>query len=108
MINKQSLIDRFIRYVRIDTQSDDTVTDRFPSTEKQLELSNLLVKELKELGVQDVEIDQYGYVMATIPANIDKQVPVLGFLAHVDTLPICRVKMLIRGLWKTTTELILS
>ena len=87
MINKQSLIDRFIRYVKIDTQSDDTVTDRFPSTEKQLELSNLLVKELKELGVQDVEIDQYGYVMATIPANIDKQVPVLGFLAHVDTAP---------------------
>ncbi len=87
MINKQSLIDRFIRYVRIDTQSDDTVTDRFPSTEKQLELSNLLVKELKELGVQDVEIDRYGYVMATIPANIDKQVPVLGFLAHVDTSP---------------------
>ena len=87
MINKQSLIDRFIRYVKIDTQSDDTVTDRFPSTEKQLELSNLLVKELKELGVQDVEIDRYGYVMATIPANIDKQVPVLGFLAHVDTSP---------------------
>ena len=67
MINKQSLIDRFIRYVKIDTQSDDTVTERFPSTEKQLVLSNLLVKELKELGAQEVEIDQYGYVMATIP-----------------------------------------
>lgn len=87
MINKQSLIDRFIRYVKIDTQSDDTVTERFPSTEKQLVLSNLLVQELKELGAQDVEIDEYGYVMATIPANTDKPVPVLGFLAHVDTSP---------------------
>jgi tripeptide aminopeptidase len=87
MINKQSLIDRFVRYVKIDTQSDDTVTDRFPSTEKQLVLSNLLVKELKELGAQEVEIDEYGYVMATIPANTNKPIPVLGFLAHVDTSP---------------------
>lgn len=87
MINKQSLIDRFLRYVKIDTQSDDTVTERFPSTEKQLVLSNLLVKELKELGAQEVEIDQYGYVMATIPANSSKPLPVLGFLAHVDTSP---------------------
>ena len=87
MINKQSLIERFIRYVKIDTQSDDTVTDRFPSTEKQLVLSNLLVKELKELGAQEVEIDEYGYIMATIPANINKPIPVLGFLAHVDTSP---------------------
>lgn len=87
MINKQSLIDRFIRYVKIDTQSSDTVTERFPSTEKQLVLSNLLVKELKEMGAQEVEIDQYGYVMATIPANTEKPIPVLGFLAHVDTSP---------------------
>ncbi|HOY71814.1 MAG TPA: peptidase T, partial [Tenuifilaceae bacterium] len=69
MINKQSLIDRFLRYVAIDTQSDDTVSDRFPSTEKQLVLSNLLVKELKELGVSDATIDEFGYVMGTIPAN---------------------------------------
>jgi tripeptide aminopeptidase len=87
MINKDNLIDRFIRYVKIDTQSDDTVTDRFPSTEKQLVLSNLLVKELKELGVEDVNIDEFGYVMATIPANTTKNVPTLGFLAHVDTAP---------------------
>lgn len=87
MINKQSLIDRFVRYVKIDTQSDDTVTDRFPSTEKQLVLSNLLVKELKELGAQEVEIDEYGYVMATIPANTNNPIPILGFLAHVDTSP---------------------
>lgn len=87
MIDKKNLIDRFLRYIKIDTQSDDTVTERFPSTEKQLILSNLLVNELKELGAQDVEIDQYGYVMATIPANTNKKVPVLGFLAHVDTAP---------------------
>lgn len=87
MINKQSLIDRFIRYVKIDTQSDDTVSERFPSTEKQLVLSNLLVKELKELGLTDVTIDEFGYVMATVPSNIDKKVPTIGFLAHVDTAP---------------------
>lgn len=87
MINKQLLIERFIRYVKIDTQSDDTVTDRFPSTDKQLILCNLLAQELKEMGAQEVEIDQYGYVMASIPANTNKQIPVLGFLAHVDTSP---------------------
>lgn len=87
MINKQSLIDRFIRYVKIDTQSDDTVSDRFPSTEKQLVLSNILVKELKELGLTDVTIDEFGYVMATVPSNIDNKVPTIGFLAHVDTAP---------------------
>lgn len=87
MIDKQNLIDRFLRYVKIDTQSDDTIIERFPSTEKQLTLSNILVEELKALGAQDVEIDKYGYVMATIPANTTKDVPVLGFLAHVDTAP---------------------
>jgi len=87
MINRDNLVDRFIRYVKIDTQSDDTVTDKFPSTEKQLVLSNLLVKELEELGVQDVNVDEFGYVMATIPANTTKNVPTLGFLAHVDTAP---------------------
>jgi tripeptide aminopeptidase len=87
MINHKSLVDRFLRYVKIDTQADDTVSDRFPSTAKQLELSNLLVKELKEMEVSDVSIDEYGYVMATVPGNIDKKVPTLGFIAHVDTAP---------------------
>jgi len=87
MINKDTLVNRFLRYVNIDTQSDDTVTDKFPSTEKQLILSNLLVNELKELGLKDVSIDEYGYVMATVPCNIDRKVPVIGFLAHVDTAP---------------------
>lgn len=87
MINKDKLVERFLRYVKIDTQSDDTVTDIFPSTEKQLVLSNLLVSELKQLGINDVTIDKHGYVMATIPANTTKKVPVIGFLAHVDTAP---------------------
>jgi len=87
MINKENLVNRFLRYVKIDTQSDDTVTDKFPSTEKQLKLSNLLVNELKEMGLKDVSIDEYGYVVATIPSNMDKKVPVIGFLAHVDTSP---------------------
>ncbi len=87
MINKDKLIERFLRYVKIDTQADDTVTDIFPSTKKQLVLSNLLVDELKSLGVKDVTIDEYGYVMATIPSNTTKKVPAIGFLAHVDTAP---------------------
>lgn len=87
MINSKSLIDRFLRYIKIDTQSDDTVTDKFPSTEKQLILSHILVEELKELGLKDVTIDEFGYVMATVPANIDKKIPTIGFLAHVDTAP---------------------
>jgi tripeptide aminopeptidase len=87
MINKDALLDRFLRYVQIDTQSDDRFTDRFPSTEKQLQLSTLLAKELRELGLKDVSIDEHGYVMATVPGNTDKKVPIIGFLAHVDTSP---------------------
>lgn len=87
MIDEKKLIDRFIRYIKIDTQADDMVTDRYPSTEKQLVLSNLLVKELKELGLTDAAIDEHGYVMATVPSNVDKKVPTIGFLAHVDTAP---------------------
>lgn len=87
MINTKALTDRFIRYVKIDTQSDDTVTDRYPSTQKQLQLSNLVLQELKGMGVADATIDEHGYVMATIPANTDKKLPTIGFLAHVDTSP---------------------
>jgi len=87
MINSKALTDRFIRYVKIDTQSDDTVSDRYPSTQKQLQLSNMLLKELKELGISDATIDEYGYVMGTVPANTDKKLPTIGFLAHVDTSP---------------------
>ncbi len=82
-----SAASRFLRYVTYDTQSDDQ-TDTYPSTAKQLVLLNQLVAELKEMGVADATIDQYGYVMGTIPATRGKEgVPVIGFVAHVDTSP---------------------
>ena len=82
----ESVLDKFLRYVVIDTQSKEDVED-YPSTAKQLDLLNLLEKELKALGVLGVGIDQYGYVMATIPSNVKIKVPALGFIAHVDTSP---------------------
>lgn len=78
--------DRLVRYARIDTQSQHGV-DHVPSTEKQLDLSRLLVQELQELGASDVEMDEHGIVFATIPATTEKEVPTIGFLAHVDTSP---------------------
>lgn len=83
---RKNVVDRFLRYMAIDTQSDDSSTD-FPSTKKQFDLLNMLVKELQEIGLKDVNIDEKGYVMATLPANISHKVPVIGFLAHVDTSP---------------------
>lgn len=82
----ENLLERFKRYVQIDTQSDEE-SSTYPSTEKQLNLSRLLVEELKQLGAEDVELDEHGYVFATIPSNVDKDVPVIGFIAHVDTSP---------------------
>jgi len=82
------LLDRFFRYVKIDTQSDPS-SDRFPSTEKQKDLSRLLVEELLEMGIQDAELDPYGYVYATVPATTEKEVPVICFCSHVDTSPDC-------------------
>jgi tripeptide aminopeptidase len=82
----ESVIEKFLRYVSYDTQSDDANNTQ-PSTAKQLVLLNLLVDELKALGVADAGIDEHGYVMATIPSNIDRETPVVGFLAHVDTSP---------------------
>ncbi len=81
---KQILIDRFLRYVAVDTQSDPE-SESFPSTSKQLVLANMLVDELKQIGLDEVDIDQYGYVMATISSNLDREVPVVGFIAHIDT-----------------------
>ncbi len=80
-----SLQERFLRYVRINTRSDDTVTDRTPSTEVQWDLARVLEKELKELGMQDVQLNEKCFVTATLPANTDKKIPVIGFLAHMDT-----------------------
>jgi tripeptide aminopeptidase len=78
-------LERFLRYVRIDTQSDARSTT-YPSTEKQLDLSRLLVEELRDVGLEDAELDQYGYVFATVPATTDRDVPTIGFVAHVDTV----------------------
>ncbi|HRI46405.1 MAG: peptidase T [Ignavibacteriaceae bacterium] len=83
---KFTCVDRFLRYVKYDTQSDENATS-FPSTEKQKILSADLAEELRELGLKDAAMDEYGYVTATIPANTDKDVPVIGFIAHVDTSP---------------------
>ena len=83
---KETVLNKFLRYVAIDTQSNDSSNTQ-PSTAKQLNLSKLLVKELKAMGIKDVTLDKYGYVMATIPANTKKKIPVIGFIAHVDTAP---------------------
>ncbi len=82
----EKLIERFIKYVKIDSQSDPE-SNTIPSTEKQWNIARELVKDLKEIGMQDVEIDDKGYVYATLPSNIDKEVPVVGFIAHYDTAP---------------------
>lgn len=82
----KKVIDRFIKYVKIDTQSDEN--SRFcPSTNKQLNLAKELAAELKSIGLQDVSLDENGYVMATLPANIDKKVSTIGFISHMDTSP---------------------
>lgn len=82
---KYTFLERFLRYVTIDTQSDGS-SSSFPSTEKQKNLGRLLVKELKEMGIS-CELDKYGYVYASIPANTDKKVPVICFCSHMDTSP---------------------
>ena len=83
---KFTCVDRFLKYVKYDTQSNEE-SETFPSDPKQLELSKELVNELKEIGLEDAHMDEWGYVMATLPSNTDKEVPVIGFIAHVDTSP---------------------
>jgi len=80
-----------MRYVRLDTQSDPE-SQSYPSTEKQKDLSKLLVEELKEMGWNDVCMDEWGYVIATIPSNSSKKIPVICFCSHVDTAPDCSGK----------------
>lgn len=82
----QNIINRFVSYVTIDTESDPYSTTT-PSTAKQFDLANLLVEELKQIGMEDVTIDTYGYVMATLPSNCNEEVPTIGFIAHFDTTP---------------------
>lgn len=81
----EALLDRFLRYVAIDTQSDEE-SETQPSAAKELDLLRLLRDELLAMGVR-AELDEYGYVMGTIPSNIDKDAPAIGFIAHVDTAP---------------------
>ena len=78
--------ERFLEYVKINTKSDET-TGTTPSTKEQLVLAEKLYKELKELGLKDARISEHGYVYATLESNIDKDVPVIGFIAHMDTAP---------------------
>lgn len=82
------IVERFMRYVKIDTQSDPE-SNAFPSTEKQKDLSSLLAEELLQMGIADAHMDEWGYVYATIPSNTDKHVPVICFCSHVDTAPDC-------------------
>lgn len=86
-----TVTERFIRYAQIDTQSDPNSTT-FPSTEKQKNLAKLLVQELKAMGMKNAEMDENGYVYAELPANTEKQVPVIFFCAHIDTSPDCSGK----------------
>jgi len=86
MIDKQHIIDRFVSYATIDTESDPN-SDTTPSTLKQWDLANKLVDELKAIGMQDVTIDDNAYIMATLPSNVSHKVPVIGFISHFDTSP---------------------
>ena len=86
MLNKKHILNRFISYVKIDTESDPKSTST-PSTLKQWELANKLTEELKEIGMQDVTIDSNAYIMATLPSNVPHKVPAIGFVSHFDTSP---------------------
>ena len=81
-----NLVERFLRYVSFDTQSDDN-SGVTPSTPKQMVFAQYLKNELEALGLEEIELDEYGYLYATLPANTDKEVPTIGFIAHMDTSP---------------------
>lgn len=83
-----TVLERFLKYVTINTQSDPH-SNTNPSTERQKDLGKILVEELKEIGIQDAELDEYGYVYATIPSTTEKDVPVICFCSHMDTSPDC-------------------
>jgi len=81
-----ALLERFLKYVSIHTTSDEN-TGLVPSTPQQMEFAKILAEELKAMGMQDVSLDKKGYLMATLPSNIDKDVPTVGFISHLDTSP---------------------
>ena len=89
---KDELVKRFLKYVSFDTQSNEENESQCPSTEKQFRLAEYLCEELKALGLEDVEMDEHAYVYATLPSNTDKEVPTIGFIAHMDTSPDCSGK----------------
>ena len=86
MINKKQLIERFVKYVTIDTESDPN-NPAFPSTENQWDLAHVLVEDLKIIGMQDISLDENCYIMATLPSNVSHNVPIIGFVSHMDTSP---------------------
>mgnify|MGYP001095214619 FL=1 len=86
MLDKKHILNRFISYVKIDTESDPDSAST-PSTEKQWDLANKLADELKAIGMQEVSIDENAYIMATLPSNVSHQVPTIGFVSHFDTSP---------------------
>lgn len=85
-MDKQHILNRFVKYVTVDTESDPN-NPAFPSTEKQWDLARILEQELKDIGMEDVELDENCYLMATLPSNLDYEVPTIGFVAHIDTSP---------------------
>ena len=86
MLDRNRIVDRFISYVKIDTESDPT-SNTTPSTAKQWDLANKLAEELKNIGMSDVSIDENAYIMATLPSNVTHEVPTIGFISHFDTSP---------------------
>ena len=89
---KKELVERFLKYVSFDTQSDETCEIQCPSSQKQFDLAHYLKEELERLGLEEVEMDEHAYVYATLPANTSKKVPTIGFIAHMDTSPDCSGK----------------
>lgn len=81
-----TVIERFLKYVTFDTQSDES-TGVTPSTPKQMVFARYLKEELEKLGLKDISLDENGYLFATLPSNVDHEVPVIGFIAHMDTSP---------------------
>jgi tripeptide aminopeptidase len=84
---QKKVVEKFLRYIKIDTRSDDSITDRVPTTDNQWILARLLADELKIIGLKDASVNDKCFVIATLPANINKKIPVIGFLAHMDTSP---------------------
>jgi tripeptide aminopeptidase len=86
MLDKKHILNRFIKYIKIDSQSDPE-SESTPSTKKQWDMANLLKSELEEIGLVEVSIDENAYVMATLPSNVDQDIPCIGFVSHFDTTP---------------------